>query len=278
MRITLRFLGTAAAVPIPHAACRCNQCGEARRERQLRRTRSAILLEGPDGTLLIDAGPDIYRQLALLPEIPRVTAAIITHAHSDHYLGLDDLGSIAQTAGWTAQGPLPIYATPDNWPRIEASFTHLFRAGMFLRFEARTLLLDRDQSIGGFTIRPFDTSHAIDITTAMLAFTLHGKRVVYASDLKIMPQEVFEGADVAIISGTFYQRDHPAHMPLLKSIRTCKRLGVGRIIVTHIGHLEWSNAELWAQLSEQGADLAYDGATLMFEPEQGDTPEASPSE
>ena len=31
------------------------------------------------------------------------------------------------------------------------------------------------------------------------------------------------------------------------------------------GHLEWSNAELWAQLSEQGADLAYDGATLVFD-------------
>ena len=54
-------------------------------------------------------------------------------------------------------------------------------------------------------------------------------------------------------------------MPLLKSIRTCKRLGVGRIIVTHVGHFEWSNAELWAQLSEQGADLAYDGATLVFD-------------
>ena len=103
------------------------------------------------------------------------------------------------------------------------------------------------------------------MTTAMLALNLNGRRVVYASDLKVMPRKVFAEADVAIINGTFYQRDHPAHMPLVKSIRTCKRLGVGRIIVTHVGHLEWNNAELWAHLSELGADLSYDGATLVFE-------------
>jgi phosphoribosyl 1,2-cyclic phosphate phosphodiesterase len=265
MTITLRFLGTAAGVPIPRAACACRQCGEARSERRLRRTRSAILLEGPGSALLVDAGPDIYRQLALLPNIPRITAAIITHAHSDHYLGLDDLGSVVRDAGWLHEGLLPLYATPDNWSRIEATFAHLFRPGRFLRFEARSLLLDVEQMIGGYCVRPFDSSHTIDITSAMLSFSLNGQRVVYASDLKVMPHHVFEGADIAIIGGTFYQRDHPAHMPLLKSIRTCKRLGVGRIIVTHVGHLEWSNAELWAQLSEQGADLAYDGAMLVFD-------------
>ena len=265
MCITLRFLGTAAAAPIPHAGCACGQCAEARRERKLRRTRSAILLERHDGALLIDAGPDIYRQLALLAEMPRVTAAIITHAHSDHYLGLDDLGSLAQTAGWLAERPLPIYATDDNWPRIEATFAHLFRAGPSQRMEAQPLPLDVDQTIGGFQMRPFDSSHTIDMTTAMLSFKLGDKRVVYASDLKVMPHDVFAGADVAIINGTFYQREHPAHMPLIKAIRSCKRLGVGRIIVTHVGHLEMSNAELWAHLAEQGADLAYDGATLLFD-------------
>jgi phosphoribosyl 1,2-cyclic phosphate phosphodiesterase len=264
LTITLRFLGTAAGVPIPHVACACKQCGEARLERRLRRTRSAILLESPDGVLLVDAGPDIYRQLAVLPDMPRITAAVITHAHSDHYLGLDDLGSVAYHTGWLSDGLLPIYAAPDNWPRIEAAFGHLFRPGMFLRFEACTLSLDAEQDIAGYCVRSFDTSHTIDITTVMLSFTINGQRVVYAPDLKVMPHEVFEGADVAIIGGTFYQRDHPAHMPLVKSIRACKRLGVGRIIVTHVGHLEWSNAELWAQLSEQGADLAYDGAMLVF--------------
>lgn len=265
MSITLRFLGTAAAVPIPRAGCACSQCAEAQHERRLRRTRAAILLESPAGTLLVDPGPDIYRQLARLEHAPRIDAAIVTHTHSDHFLGLDDLGSIAQHAGWLKEGLLPIYAPDDNWPRIEATFRHLFRDGMYQRFEARMLQLDADQAIAGFQLRPFDSSHTTDITTAMLALSLGGKRVIYAPDLKVMPREVFEGADVAIVNGTFYQREHPAHMPLVKSLRACRRLGVKRVIVTHVGHLELSNAELWAQLSEQGADLAYDGATLIFE-------------
>jgi phosphoribosyl 1,2-cyclic phosphate phosphodiesterase len=271
MTITLRFLGTAAATPVPQVGCVCAQCAEARSERPLRRARSSILLEGSSGALLIDAGPDIYRQLTRLAEVPRINAAIITHTHSDHYLGLDDLGAVAYDSGWLNESArpfkrlLPIYAPPDNWPRIEATFGHLFQSGDFQRLEARSLLLDREQQIAGFNVQPFDSSHTTGFTTAMLSFTLHGKRVVYASDIKIMPPEIFSGADIAIINGTFYERDHPAHMPLLKGVRTCQRLGVGRIIATHIGHLQWSNAELWARLSEHGADLAYDGATLTFE-------------
>ena len=264
MSITLRFLGTSAAYPIPHPGCACRQCAEARDDHKLRRTRSAILLEAPHGTLLVDAGPDVYAQLTRLPALPHVDGAIITHSHSDHYLGLDDLSGIA-SAGRVNARLLPIYAVPDNWPRIEATFGYLFRTGAFQGLEARALLLDQDQTIGGFVVHPFDSSHTTDFTTAMLAFTLNGKRVVYAPDLKVMPHRIFDGADIAIISGTFYERDHPAHMPLLKGIRVCQRLGVRRIIVTHIGHLESSNAELWARLSEHGADLAYDGATLVFD-------------
>jgi phosphoribosyl 1,2-cyclic phosphate phosphodiesterase len=276
MTTTLHFLGTSAATPIPYAGCACAQCTEARdagtaHAAPLHRARSALLIEGSGGALLVDAGPDIYQQLARLPELPWLGAAIITHAHSDHYLGLDDLSTVARTNGWlTDRGGaysrlLPIYAPPDNWPRIEATFGHLFQSGDFQCLEARTLLLDRKQEIVGFNVLPFDSSHTTGFTTAMLSFTLGGKRVVYASDIKVMPRKIFAGADIAIINGTFYERDHPAHMPLLKGMRTCQRLGVGRIIATHIGHLEWSNAELWARLSEHGADLAYDGATLTFE-------------
>src|SRR5262245_41216599 len=208
MTITLRFLGTSAATPIPQAGCDCAQCAEARAERPLRRARSAILLERAGEALLIDAGPDIYRQLARLADLPRIRAAIITHTHSDHYLGLDDLGAVAHDRGWLnhPERPferlLPIYAPPDNWPRIEATFGHLFQSGDFQRLEARALLIDREQQIAGLAVRPFDSSHTTGFTTAMLSFVLNGKRVVYASDLKIIPSEIFSGADIAIINGT----------------------------------------------------------------------------
>ncbi|MBK9941160.1 MAG: MBL fold metallo-hydrolase [Kouleothrix sp.] len=262
---TFRFLGTSAAAPTPMAGCACPQCAEAQHERWLQRTRPSVLLESPGGVLLVDAGPDVYQQFARLASIPTLTALVITHAHADHFLGLDDLGMLAQQQGWISAQPLPVYATVDNWPRIEATFGQLFQAGPAQRYEARMLQLDTEQLIAGFRVRPFDSEHTIDMTTAMLAFELGGKRLVYASDMKMMPPAVFKGADIAIVGGTFWQREHPAHIPVLKSVRACKRLRVQRTIVTHVGHLELSNSALWAQLAALGADLAYDGAVLTFD-------------
>ena len=56
------------------------------------RTRCALLLQGPGGNVLVDAGPDIRHQL-LTHKIRSIEACLITHTHADHIMGLDDLRS-----------------------------------------------------------------------------------------------------------------------------------------------------------------------------------------
>ncbi len=55
-----------------------------------RRQRCAILIESQDTTILIDAGPDIKNQL-IEHNIKKIDAVFITHQHSDHIAGLDEL-------------------------------------------------------------------------------------------------------------------------------------------------------------------------------------------
>ena len=55
-----------------------------------RRQRCAVLVEINDKAILVDAGPDIRNQLLPLG-LKRIDALLLTHTHSDHIAGLDDL-------------------------------------------------------------------------------------------------------------------------------------------------------------------------------------------
>lgn len=100
MIVTL--LGTGSPLGTPVLGCSCPTC-EAAREHDVERTRSAIHVrnERTGEVLLIDAGPDVRRQLAGR-DIGLPDAAVITHVHFDHCAGLDDLTHYRHS--------LPIYA------------------------------------------------------------------------------------------------------------------------------------------------------------------------
>ena len=52
--------------------------------------RSGVVVKAPDGDLVIDTGPELRLQL-LKQNVSMVSAALFTHAHADHIMGLDDL-------------------------------------------------------------------------------------------------------------------------------------------------------------------------------------------
>jgi phosphoribosyl 1,2-cyclic phosphate phosphodiesterase len=90
---------------------------------QEERTRSAFLLSGRE-TLLLDCGPDIRRQLADWP-IDRLDAILISHEHTDHYFGLDDLLAFRRRLPREKWRPIPTYATRASWTSIKKAFGYL---------------------------------------------------------------------------------------------------------------------------------------------------------
>ena len=58
-----------------------------------KRQRCALLVQNEDTNILIDAGPDIKNQL-IEHNIQKLDAVFITHKHSDHISGLDELRPI----------------------------------------------------------------------------------------------------------------------------------------------------------------------------------------
>src|SRR4051812_8638729 len=87
MRVQLTVLGSGTSLGVPTLACHCRVCLST--DPHDKRTRPSILLRYNDRVVLIDAGPD-FRFQALRANIDRLDAVLLTHAHADHVLGLDD--------------------------------------------------------------------------------------------------------------------------------------------------------------------------------------------
>jgi len=272
--LTIQFLGTSAARPIPRWGCECPQCTVARTDSRERRTRSAIVV---NGTLLVDAGPDVYTQLRTLPyqDLVQIDQVIITHPHADHYLGLDDLAALRRISGLAI---LPIYALADNWERIQEAFRYLIAAEVSeydrRPFARRQPGLGQPLDLeGGLRVTFLDTHHTQPFTTAGLLIERNGKQVLYAPDF--YSAELAGPVDLAILDGSFSTREqmdgHYAplleegqgrHRPMVEAAEWAEGIGARRVVFTHIGHHRAPADQVKDLLPGNKCELAYDGLEI----------------
>ena len=123
MKVTMLGCGTSVGVPaLGHAGWGSCDPNDSRNRRQ----RCALLVEVNGTTILVDAGPDIRNQL-LPHQLTKMDAVLITHTHSDHVAGLDDLRAFY----WPARNDINIYATAHHGKDILARFPYLFTKSQF---------------------------------------------------------------------------------------------------------------------------------------------------
>ncbi len=262
----LRVLGTADAYPHPRPWCACPQCAEG-----VVRRRSALLVEGRH-TAWVDVGGSFYEHLRTLPARPTLERVLLTHAHSDHFMGMDEL-MLLEPVG------LPVWALEDNWPSIEGAFYYLFAR----RSEEGAPLTRRVAPFGPganwladdevCTATPINAYHVGYFTTVGLLFTdkRHGARVGYFPDLRRLDDEgksQLQGADVLLIDSTQLEPRIPAHLTLPEALALCRELDVRQPVLTHLGHLGWSTAQLRAWLDAAGfphARIAHDGLRITVD-------------
>ena len=87
--IKITVLGTGTSVGIPALGqLGWGKCDPSNPKNK--RQRCAVLIQSKNTTILVDAGPDIKNQL-IEHNIQKLDAVLITHSHSDHVSGLDEL-------------------------------------------------------------------------------------------------------------------------------------------------------------------------------------------
>ena len=256
----LRLLGTGPSQGVPNlgGADEAGDWGACDpTEPRNRRTRTSALITAPDGTrILIDAGPDIRAQL-LAARIARVDHLIITHAHADHIMGLDELRAINRVMGQ----PLPLYAMPETLADLTGRFAYAFQPPTrgFFRPSLTPIPIEpgRTLRLGGLDIHLIEQDHQV-----MRTLGLRIGRFAYCTDVVRMPEASLAALDGigTWVVGCFQPDPHPVHAHIGRVVEWVERLRPRRTILTHMGNT-MDFGRLTATLPP-GIEPGFDGLTL----------------
>jgi len=150
------------------------------------RNKSAILLEGHPGALLLDAGEPCAQSIQSLGlDREFIRAVFVSHTHADHVAGLPALIQDKQVGG--RKIPLPLHLPSHLIEPLRTWLETLAMPGNELGFplEIHDLEVGRDVSISGVTVSPFPTTHDCENGRSSFGFVVGrgDRRLVYSSDL-----------------------------------------------------------------------------------------------
>lgn len=253
MRVT--FLGTGTSVGVPVIGCRCPICSSINPKNK--RLRQSLWIRNGDASLLVDAAVD-FRTQALQHGIRRVDAILLTHAHADHILGLDE----TRVYAYWQKAPVPVYGSRHTLDGVRRTFWYAFEEGPEGGGKPKLDLreLPDELEIGGLRVVPVEGDHGYIPVT--------GYRVdgfAYLTDCKRVPPQAIQalqGLDTLVINALRYTPEHSTHMTVGEALEAIEAIGPRRAFLIHMGH-ELDHDELAASLPE-GVAPAYDGLELDF--------------
>ncbi len=231
MKITMLGCGTSVGVPALGRAG-WGACDPS--DQRNRRQRCSVLVETDTTTILVDAGPDIRNQLLPL-SLDRIDALLITHTHSDHVAGLDDLRAFF----FTDRIEIPVHATARHQKDIVTRFPYLFEKKpdsptyFVPPMETREICAGQKLQIGNIEI---DVLHQDHGNTSSLGFLFNGK-FGYSTDVVAMPDHVFDAllnVDLWIVEA-LRERPHQSHSHFEQTFDWIQRVKPRRAVLTHLG-------------------------------------------
>jgi phosphoribosyl 1,2-cyclic phosphate phosphodiesterase len=229
------------------------------------RTRSSIHVVLDNLHVQVDAGPD-FRWQCLKNQIPAVDLFILTHGHTDHVVGMDDMRRYCELRDGAA---IPVYSTPEGLQRVREIYPYAIHgkpaSGGYVSFALHemppVLALDSGSQIQT-TLLPhgrFETLGLIFIEKST------GKKLVYFSDCKTVPSPALalaQGADVAVLDG-LRPGEHPTHMSVEDAVAAAKIIRAQRTFITHTTYQ--IDYDTWTpRLAEDGVEIAFDGLRLVL--------------
>lgn len=258
-QLSITFLGTGTSLGVPVIACNCNVCAST--DARDKRTRSSIYVRTPEAAIVVDTGTD-FREQCLREDIREVDAILLTHAHTDHIMGFDDLRPFCHPDRW-----IPIYGSAETLADLRRVFQFAFDGQKLHPGYIKPLPepIDGPFSIGETEIVPLPVVHGRTTTFGFL-FSRQGRKLAaYLSDCNSIPDPVLaqlEDVDTLIIDALRHT-PHPTHLSVPEALEISRRIRARRTLFTHICH-ELPHDATERELPE-GVRLAFDGLKIDLE-------------
>ena len=251
MIITVLGSGTSQGVPV--IGCTCPVCQS--KDPRDKRLRTSILIQTPQVTVAVDAGPD-FRQQMLRENITHLDAVLITHEHKDHIGGLDDLRPYI----FMNEKPMTLYVADTALPEIKREYSYAFEEHPYPGAPTYDIhrLDETPFDLGDMHIIPIKLKH---FTLTCYAFCIG--RFAYVTDLSEITDDIIcrlQGVEYLIIEA-LGNRKHYSHLSLEEAIDAAKRIGAKKTWFTHCSHRIGLAADVNRELPE-GMMLAYDGLKI----------------
>jgi len=250
------FLGTGTSQGVPMIGCSCEVCKSSDPRNKRTRTSIHVVMDGLH--IQVDASPEIRLQ-CLRENITHTDLFILTHGHTDHVTGMDDLRRFCEMNGGTA---LPVYSTKEGLDRVKAIFPYAILDKPLVKGYPAFSLREMPQvlTLPQGTIETTRLPHN-GIDTLGLIFTekSSNKKFAYYTDCKMVPSEAIAlayGADCLVVDG-LRPLPHPGHLTIDEAAAVALKIKASQSYLIHLTHLSDHNAT--EAMLPANIKISYDG-------------------